>query len=64
MLSSRYLQLVDHLVKQFSCLRAVGVLKVIFYTNLNHDGLQVAANACIKGIRIKYLRDEEGKMQQ
>lgn len=50
---SCYLQLVDHLVKQFSCLRAVGVLKVIFYTNLNHDGLEVAANAYTCGTRIQ-----------
>lgn len=46
-----YLQLVDHLVKQFSSFGAVGVLKVVFDTNLNHDGLQVAANAYVSGRR-------------
>lgn len=38
------LQLVNHLIKQFSGFRAVGVLKVVFYTDLNHDGFQVAAH--------------------
>lgn len=48
-----YLQLIDHLVKQFSSFRAVGILKVVLYTNLNHDGLQVAADTYMSGRRIQ-----------
>lgn len=39
-----YLEFVDHLIKQFPGLRTVGVLKVVLYTNLDHNGLQVTAN--------------------
>lgn len=46
---SRYLQLVDHLIKQFSRFGAVGVFKVVLYTDLNHDGLQVPTNAYVSG---------------
>lgn len=45
----RYLQLVDHLVKQFSSFGAVGVFKVVLYTDLNHDGLQIPAHTCTSG---------------
>lgn len=48
-LFSRYLQLVDHLIKQLSSFRAVGVFKVVLYADLNHDGLQVPTNAYTSG---------------
>lgn len=48
-LISTYLQLVDHLIKQFSSFGAVGVFKVVLYTDLNHDGLQVPTNAYVSG---------------
>lgn len=44
-----YLELVNHLIKQFSSFWAVRVLKVIFYTDLNHNGFEVAANTYING---------------
>lgn len=47
----RYLQLVNHLIKQFSCFRTVGILKVVLYTNLDHDGLEVAANTYMRKIK-------------
>lgn len=41
-----YLQLVHHFVKEFSGLGAVGVLKVIFYTDLDYNRLQVTTHTC------------------
>lgn len=51
-LISRYLQLVDHLIKKLSSFGAVGVFKVVLYTDLNHDGLQVPTNAYMSGRKI------------
>lgn len=45
-LSGCYLQLVDHLIKQLSSFWTAGVLKIVLYTDLNHDGLKAAANTC------------------
>lgn len=42
-----YLQLVDHLIKEFPGFWAVGVLKIIFNPNLHHNGLQVTAHTCV-----------------
>lgn len=44
-----HLQLVHHLIKQFSGFRTVGVFKVVLDTDLNHDGLQVTTNTCRSG---------------
>lgn len=44
--SGCYLQLVDHLIKQLPSFWTAGVLKVVLYTDLNHDGLKAAANTC------------------
>lgn len=47
-----YLQLVDHLIKQFSSFGAIRVLKVVLYTDLDHDGLEVATNTYMGEWRI------------
>lgn len=39
-----YLQLVHHLIKELPSLRAIGVLEVVLYTDLHHDGLQVTTH--------------------
>jgi len=44
-----YLQLVHHFVKEFSGLGAVGVFKVIFYTDLDYNRFQVTTHTCEEG---------------